>query len=433
MTATDHQPAPAMRTPVPAVKGSGARPACCGYHRPRCLFGRPHVWATWYEQGKLQRTADTFSCPACGGVCVAGEAPNAQALAAHLGALHGAAGLRPYGDPGGDGEGLLLGALGETGPATPEDTLRRLVLLSTYQAAYSTPDPARWRYGITYAGKVAARFPIAHAALDALGSYDAGSVAVCFDGAEEQAASAGQVRALTGQPGRGPGDRTARRPKDSGQLAPARSTLDEVPAAAWLARVWVVEHVNWHGTVITAHADEAGALAAAAAVARDGWDNITGHDGVPDSPDGLDDAEAVQLYFANRPDEEHYIHAADVEGVPGGRDLAGLPLQVRAPEIADLVAQLPPGPWGPAETAVLAAWLAEHGYRGGGEPGGGEASGPGEYEGYVRFADGTVVSLQCYEGRCRECPDGNPAGDECEGTGPLEGWYCERGVCGAGA
>src|SRR5262249_9755497 len=126
VTASDSQPASAMRTPVPAAKGSGTISACCGYHRPRCLFGRPHTWATWYEDGKRQRPADTWHCQACGGVCVAGEAPNAQALAAHLGALHGAAWYRPYGDLDGGGEELLLEALGETEPSTSENAPRRL-------------------------------------------------------------------------------------------------------------------------------------------------------------------------------------------------------------------------------------------------------------------------------------------------------------------
>ncbi len=31
-----------------------------------------------------------------------------------------------------------------------------------------------------------------------------------------------------------------------------------------------------------------------------------------------------------------------------------------------------------------------------------------EYEGYVKLADDTVISLQCHEGRCRECPDETP-------------------------
>ena len=46
---------------------------CCGGHRERCLFGGMHVWGTWYEDAKLQRTADTFYCHVCDGVCTADE------------------------------------------------------------------------------------------------------------------------------------------------------------------------------------------------------------------------------------------------------------------------------------------------------------------------------------------------------------------------
>jgi hypothetical protein len=57
--------------PVP-TRGSG-EVRCCGGHRERCLFGRPHFWGTWYEDGKLQRTRNTFHCYDCGGVCTAEE------------------------------------------------------------------------------------------------------------------------------------------------------------------------------------------------------------------------------------------------------------------------------------------------------------------------------------------------------------------------
>lgn len=56
--------------PAPA-RGSG-NVACCGNHRQRCLNGR-HRWATWIEDGELQRTPDTSYCHACGGACTARE------------------------------------------------------------------------------------------------------------------------------------------------------------------------------------------------------------------------------------------------------------------------------------------------------------------------------------------------------------------------
>jgi hypothetical protein len=56
------------------------------------------------------------------------------------------------------------------------------------------------------------------------------------------------------------------------------------------------------------------------------------------------------------------------------------------------------------------------------------------YEGYVKYADGSVISVQCAEGRCLECPDELPDG-EMNGSSaePVlgDGYYCEHG-CGHG-
>jgi hypothetical protein len=52
------------------------------------------------------------------------------------------------------------------------------------------------------------------------------------------------------------------------------------------------------------------------------------------------------------------------------------------------------------------------------------------YEGHVRRADGSVVSLQCHEDHCPECPDQEPDDQETD-TGPLDGRNCEHG-CGHG-
>lgn len=62
----------AMREVPAPTRGSGPV-TCCGGHRERCVFGRPHFWALWYENAKLQRTRQTFYCSACGGVCTAEE------------------------------------------------------------------------------------------------------------------------------------------------------------------------------------------------------------------------------------------------------------------------------------------------------------------------------------------------------------------------
>lgn len=66
---------PAAMREVPApTRGSGPV-HCCGGHRERCLFGQPHSWSVWYENGELQRTRDTFHCHLCSGVCTADEDP----------------------------------------------------------------------------------------------------------------------------------------------------------------------------------------------------------------------------------------------------------------------------------------------------------------------------------------------------------------------
>jgi hypothetical protein len=62
----------AMREVPAPRRGSGAV-TCCGGHRERCIFGNAHIWGTWYEDGKLQRTAQTFYCHVCSGVCTADE------------------------------------------------------------------------------------------------------------------------------------------------------------------------------------------------------------------------------------------------------------------------------------------------------------------------------------------------------------------------
>lgn len=62
----------AMRE-VPTPRRGSGEVTCCGGHRDRCRFGQMHSWSTWYENGKLQRTADTFHCHVCDGVCTGDE------------------------------------------------------------------------------------------------------------------------------------------------------------------------------------------------------------------------------------------------------------------------------------------------------------------------------------------------------------------------
>lgn len=63
------------KQPIP-VRGSGQVQCSderCHGHRARCLFGHPHQWSTWFENGRLMRTEDTYHCQTCGGVCVGDE------------------------------------------------------------------------------------------------------------------------------------------------------------------------------------------------------------------------------------------------------------------------------------------------------------------------------------------------------------------------
>lgn len=83
----------AVMAEIPApTRGSGAV-SCCGGHRDRCLFGHAHSWATWYANGVLQRTRETYYCASCGGVCAADEddAAPASTTAPQPGAAAGAA------------------------------------------------------------------------------------------------------------------------------------------------------------------------------------------------------------------------------------------------------------------------------------------------------------------------------------------------------
>jgi len=207
----------------------------------------------------------------------------------------------------------------------------------------------------------------------------------------------------------------------------ATRTMSPAPPS----EVWILEYQHKHGTDLTAHATEEAARLAAAQIARDFWEDVASwHPEMPATPDGLSDEDATRIYFANFDAEDYHIHGLDVTGA----DVA--PLQARAPEIAELVALLPRGEWGADELMALANWLTSHGYDLGEvfnedfkddeEPGG--------YEGFVRRADSSVISVQCSEGRCRQCPDdtGPPKGHL--EAARLQGYYCEHGcgLCGTG-
>lgn len=53
-----------------------------------------------------------------------------------------------------------------------------------------------------------------------------------------------------------------------------------------------------------------------------------------------------------------------------------------------------------------------------------------EYQGHVRYADSSVICIQCTEGRHSECPqlpEDPETGEMPEGSACLEGYYCECG------
>ncbi len=50
-----------------------------------------------------------------------------------------------------------------------------------------------------------------------------------------------------------------------------------------------------------------------------------------------------------------------------------------------------------------------------------------EYEGYVCDAGGKILSLQCYVGRHKACPDHREPEPEDDNAGPLDGHHCDCG------
>lgn len=136
---------------------------------------------------------------------------------------------------------------------------------------------------------------------------------------------------------------------DLGRCAAARRSLP--------AEVWVLDYAHKHGSDVSAYATEEAARSAAAQIARYFWaDEAPRCPEMPSTPDGLSDEDVTRIYFTNLDGEDYQIHGLDVAGA------AAAPLQERAPEIAELVAQLPRGEWGADELMKLGNWLTSHGY-----------------------------------------------------------------------
>ena len=77
-------------------------------------------------------------------------------------------------------------------------------------------------------------------------------------------------------------------------------------------QVFVLEYSHKHGEDLNAHATQAGADAAIAAIVREYWaEEMRGEDGVPATPDDLSDADAVRVYFEHT-DESYEIHELHV-------------------------------------------------------------------------------------------------------------------------
>jgi len=98
--------------------------------------------------------------------------------------------------------------------------------------------------------------------------------------------------------------------------APAPAAVTHIPprppGQAWVLRRW-----DRHEDGIHLFTDDDSALAELARHARGSWDNLRGHDDVPDTPP-TDDRTAVDLYYGpdrdNRPDEGYSLYADTITG-----------------------------------------------------------------------------------------------------------------------
>lgn len=71
--------------------------------------------------------------------------------------------------------------------------------------------------------------------------------------------------------------------------------------------VFVVVYDHRHGIDVSVYTTIELATAAVAGIAREWWSEITGYGEVPDTPDGLTDEEATEIYFAHQDDEGYAI------------------------------------------------------------------------------------------------------------------------------
>ena len=129
--------------------------------------------------------------------------------------------------------------------------------------------------------------------------------------------SADQPPAAAAQPGRVEG-RAMDDYRQRGNAPPRAFTAAAGTGTGPDVHVLVYSHRR--GDDITVHHSIAQARAALAGIAREWWHEITGYDGVPPSPDGLTDDQAIETYFGRQEDERYQIAAARVpQPVAGGQ------------------------------------------------------------------------------------------------------------------
>lgn len=116
----------------------------------------------------------------------------------------------------------------------------------------------------------------------------------------------------------------------------------EQPTAPAGSAPWVPAYEHRHGTDASLWTTQEGVRAALADTIRRYWDEVSDRHGVPATPDGLTDHEAIGLYFRNHDQESYQITRAVVTQHPGtGAGLTGRAPAQQGRARADITS--PPG------------------------------------------------------------------------------------------